>query len=356
MSFKSRGSSGNDQRWNNNFISTPTFDLSPVEKPDMSPFLIHMTGKEEILSILKGRKTNDLDDHGESEYGFLESCIPRKAKRDYKAKVVCFTESPTFALDFFRRRKISRKDQCFGLGFSKASLVEAGVRPVLYLDEPMTNKINDLFRNLKDQERENSTDPASKELAALVRSLYPLAFPLLEGNNFQGFMWEREWRMTSEDGFLFKHSDLRIICCPKEEQAAIEAVLKEHKNHVKFVRSWQQYNDVTDFLTRQEKAWEEKNHSIQSDKQLGESSSDRLQELLSEYQSTLETLNKRKEYIESLQREKDVIEGKILKIQKSLIDCQRQIEEEKLQQQNRSKLMTRTLQNAQDIDYDDIPF
>ena len=35
-------------------IATPSLSLTPVEKPDTSPYLIHMTGKAEIASILRG--------------------------------------------------------------------------------------------------------------------------------------------------------------------------------------------------------------------------------------------------------------------------------------------------------------
>ncbi len=31
--------------WREYQIATPTFRLSPLEKPDMSPYLVHMTGK-----------------------------------------------------------------------------------------------------------------------------------------------------------------------------------------------------------------------------------------------------------------------------------------------------------------------
>ncbi|OCQ92189.1 hypothetical protein AMR42_15600 [Limnothrix sp. PR1529] len=323
----------------------------------MSPFLIHMTGKKEILSILQGKSINDLDDVEESDWGFLESCIPEN-KSDYKAKVVCFTESPTFALDFFRRRKKTRwvKDQRFGLGFSKASLVRAGVRPVIYLDQPMIQKINKIFNDLERQEQEKNIDQASEELLDLVRKFYPLVFPILESNRFQGFMWEREWRMVSETGFSFKHSDLRIICCPEEEQGAIEDILQVNKDHIQFVRSWQEYNDVTDFLNRQSKIWEEKNSSIKFKKTIGEPASVQLQKLLDEYQSTLKTLKERQDFIASLQEEHEMLKEQIFKINQGILDCQRQIEEENLRKRDQSRIALDTLQGVQDsLDWD-IPF
>ena len=40
--------------WHDCKITTPTFSLTPVEKPDASPFLIHMTGRDSLVNILKG--------------------------------------------------------------------------------------------------------------------------------------------------------------------------------------------------------------------------------------------------------------------------------------------------------------
>jgi hypothetical protein len=40
--------------WNKRRILTPTFQLTPLEKPDMSPYLVHMTGKGSLVNTLKG--------------------------------------------------------------------------------------------------------------------------------------------------------------------------------------------------------------------------------------------------------------------------------------------------------------
>jgi len=45
--------------WKDYEIDTPTFDLTPIEKPDMSPLLFHMTGRNAILSILQGEGAPD---------------------------------------------------------------------------------------------------------------------------------------------------------------------------------------------------------------------------------------------------------------------------------------------------------
>ncbi len=100
--------------WKSYEIATPTFQLTPVEKPDMSPFLVHMTGKNQIINILKGENASEELAEG---YGFLRASVPEHSVRAYTAKVVCFTESPTFALDFFGSsgfkgiRKANEKDR-----------------------------------------------------------------------------------------------------------------------------------------------------------------------------------------------------------------------------------------------------
>merc|ERR1739848_108017 len=86
-------------KWSEFANTTPTFKLTPVEKPDMSPYLIHLTGKKAIKSILKGEDRPIGQDEG-----FLKACVPESNQNHYDAKVVCFTDSPTFALDFFRYR------------------------------------------------------------------------------------------------------------------------------------------------------------------------------------------------------------------------------------------------------------
>jgi hypothetical protein len=117
---------GSGARWKDYEIDTPTFRLMPIEKPDMSPFLVHMTGKNQILSILKGdgAPLNILNGHG-----YLKANVPANGGAGYDAKVVCFTESPTFALDFFRYRSFPRwqADQRFGIGFDKSKMVVKGV-------------------------------------------------------------------------------------------------------------------------------------------------------------------------------------------------------------------------------------
>jgi hypothetical protein len=130
--------------WKDYKIATPTFRLSPIEKPDMSPFLVHMTGKHQIESILTGKGAPS---KVSKSHGYLQANVPGHSTGGFDAKVVCLTESPTFALDFFRYRSFKRwqDDQRFGIGFDKATLVEQGARPVLYADDDLNKKLIGLW-------------------------------------------------------------------------------------------------------------------------------------------------------------------------------------------------------------------
>ncbi|WP_313133949.1 hypothetical protein [Stutzerimonas nitrititolerans] len=235
--------------WKNYQIDTPTFQLSPVEKPDMSPFLFHMTGRNELVSILSG-KNRDLPGGN----GFLKACIPEKENGKYNAEVVCFTESPTFALDFFRYRSYRRwtGDQRFGIGFDKSLLVNAGVRPCIYADESLKKDIIHIYNRI--QQLDDLGTDIFNRLQSLLNNIYPLTTPLLELEPSQGFMWEREWRYSDPEsgGLAFPHSLIQIICCPESEESEIREILSGKSNQITFVRSWQEYNEVTSYLKKRQ--------------------------------------------------------------------------------------------------------
>lgn len=240
--------------WKEYRIDTPTFELSPVEKPDMSPYLVHMTGRDAIAKILAGEGSPDPLPDGT---GFLMAVVPvyEGFNQLFSRPVVCFSESPLFALDFFRYRSFRRwqDDQRFGIGFNKSNLAERGVRPVVYLDGEIRSHLRSLqTRGEISAWKLASLSEVNVQLRALVEGLAPLVFPLLEDHDYQGFMWEREWRATSAEGFAFSHEDIEIICCPPKEEQAIREALGPVADDIKFIRTWLEYDDVTSFLQERE--------------------------------------------------------------------------------------------------------
>ena len=99
----------NGIKWLNYRNTTPTFNLTSIEKPDFSPFLIHMTGKKSLVNILKGENTPD-EVEQKKGHGYLKAVKPSFNGQEalYNSEVVCFTEAPVFALDFFRYRSFRR--------------------------------------------------------------------------------------------------------------------------------------------------------------------------------------------------------------------------------------------------------
>jgi hypothetical protein len=95
-----------------------------------------MTTRESLKLILEDKFTKKYE-------GRLKADIPRNAKDSYKIKMVCFTESPPFALDFFRYRwSESRnvKDLKYGIGFDKETMVKKGVLPTFYVSEDLLSQ------------------------------------------------------------------------------------------------------------------------------------------------------------------------------------------------------------------------
>ncbi len=278
-------------RWKQYRNETPTFLLTPVEKPDLSPFLIHMTGKNSLVSILKGENKPEEIELKESN-GYLKAVKPSFDGQAafYNSKVVCFTESPIFALDFFRYRSFRRwsDDQQFGIGFSKAELVkERNVRPVIYLDTE-TNKDFLSFCNQiinGNYNVSNSLD-VKVDLRELFQRIKPLLFPLMEETAFQGFMWEREWRCPDSQGMAFPHKAIKVICCPVNERKEIVEILGALAKNIEIVESWREYDDVTNYLRRrQSEVNSEQLNKISQIKDFGV-----LRELKNQNERTLNTL------------------------------------------------------------------
>lgn len=236
---------------------TPTFQITPVEKPDLSPFLIHMTGKNSLVSILKGEnKPEDIE--LPERNGYLKAVKPSFDGQAsyYNSEVVCFTESPIFALDFFRYRSFRRwsEDQQFGIGFSKAALVaNRNVRPVLYLDTQTNSELLSFCNHIINGNYKIVNGIGNEiDMTVLFEKIKPLLFPLLENTTYQGFMWEREWRGSDSKGMTFPHQAIKVICCPANEREAITEILGDLAGNIEIVESWREYDDVTNYLRRRQ--------------------------------------------------------------------------------------------------------
>ncbi|WP_298770707.1 hypothetical protein [uncultured Shewanella sp.] len=275
------------------------FEIEPKLKPDMSRFLIHMTGKSAIKSILNSGKKR-----GE---GFIRSQVPNGSKSaSFTHKIACFTETPIFALGGFvaisQRRRAEGMQ--YGIGFRKCYMVENNVRPTLYLD----NKVLGSLFNVADSE-------TSEAVNSLLESIKSLAHPLGETMPKQGFTWEREWRFVDETGFYFNFDAIEVICCPKEEQLELQVILGSHLDKIQFVDSWAQYKNHTQHIE----------HSELKDKiseNLDSHDDFEIEEFLDDYEEHVESLKAYKEYLLSLQSNADEIERQL----EDLIEWKRYID------------------------------
>lgn len=313
--------------WNNYRNLTPTFDLTPVEKPDFSPFLIHMTGKNSLVSILKGENAAD-DIQIPGDHGYLKAIIPiNDGSVPYNSEVVCFTESPIFALDFFRYRSYKRwkNDQQFGIGFSKSALLKSNnARPVIYLDTKTNSQLLSLCNRIIDEQYSIINQNGEVlDYSEFFKKIKPLLFPLLEDSKTQGFMWEREWRCPDKDGLIFPYSAIKLICCPNNERAEIEDALGENfSSKIHIVESWREYDDVTDYLKKRKNLVNERVlQNLKELKNLGQ-----LEDLKSKNEQTINTLNA---YFDVFKETVDSLEGNnIHQTIETLKNNSRQIDEQ----------------------------
>lgn len=246
---------------------TPTFQLTSIEKPDMSPYLFHMTTSKNLKLILEGEGTGE-------NTGILNIQVPKhNNKATYEIPMVCFTESPPFALDFFRYRWSDNKDRenlKYGIGFDKKAMVLKGVYPTFYAPKKLQAEILKLNSKLKNNLSVNIESLSSKdksiiqELNELITNtrntlsgVVRLMFPLLEDEKYQGFIWEREWRYTTpnpdDKKFIFSYNDIRIICCADEDEEEFKKIIGVEyieANPIQFIRTWKEYDEITDLLNR----------------------------------------------------------------------------------------------------------
>lgn len=236
----------NPYEWNNYKITVKPLCLSPIDKPDMSPFLVHMTGKDAILSILKSGE-------GLGE-GKINAQVPESSKSKwYEKKVVCFTETVLHAIDSFRYISLSRHQAnlFYGIGFSKEKLaIRKDVKPALYMDTRLIGMLAQLDTNYNKSIDEY--DDNDRQIKGLLNSIIPYITPAFQSAQKQGFTWEREWRYFGDDGFEFNYSEIKIICCPENEKKDIQIALGNYANSIKFVSTWGEYNEVVEFMKSRE--------------------------------------------------------------------------------------------------------
>jgi len=267
------------------------FEIEPKLKPDMSRYLVHMTGKDSIKSILKGGRRK-----GE---GLILSQVPKGSEsKSFNHQIACFTETPIFALGGFvaiSKRRQSEKME-YGVGFRKSYMVEHNVRPTIYLDSHILSQLFNAFDSVN-----------SPEVSTLINSIKSLAHPLGETMPMQGFTWEREWRFVGETGFYFNYDAIEIICCPQEDQFQLRSILGSHADTICFVDSWAQYRDYTQHIEHTDS----KNKISQS-----LTRHDEIEEFLGNYEDHVESLKAYREYLLSLQSNADETEKHLQELMK----------------------------------------
>lgn len=308
------------KKWEKHSIPTKTFELRPFEKPDMSPHLIHMTHQESLFSILKSKS--------------LIATIPSQSMTDwYSEKVVCFTESPTFAIDFFRYKSYKRwcDDLRFGIGFSKLKLAKKGVRPALYVERTeLIKHIAEIQKLISSNSETNNAqgdpnnciDQLRNQLKGIHYALAPYITPLDYNSSQQGFLWEREWRFARED-FIFELEDIQIICCPKNEILKIKEIVGEDGSHIKYIETWGEYDEVSQYLLdfQKNKIIEDKIDKLQLDEiysyeeqisqevsklKLYENQLEKMSEKIQKVKNTIELLETRQtELLAKIEEEKE---------------------------------------------------
>lgn len=317
--------------WKDYEIATPTFDLTSVEKPDMSPFLFHMTGRNEIYSILSGGgadsarilKTEPI----EGGNGFLKALIPQVNETTFDGEVVCFTESTIFSLDFFRYRNYRRwsQDQMYGIGFQKSRLVSKGVRPCIYPDADLLRSLMQLRSNIGGKIQDFVYH---NQLIGFLNRIYSLNMPLLENTQRQGYMWEREWRFCPDiysdyNGFAFPHKWIKVICCPDDERDAIKALVgSQVARSITFIRSWQEYNEVTEFLKKRD--FGESPNVADNYDDAGKIQS--LEEYINYHRKTINELSAFSLSIKTLEDANDCAIREINKLEKAILRMEREIQ------------------------------
>ncbi len=105
-------------------------ELPYYERPDLTPYLIHLTkaspkrtALENLISILQDGVIQRTD-------SFIKSASRRRG-----VKAACFMDVPFAALKYVCSSKNAKRYQPYGVVVKKRSVYEQGGRPVLYLSD-----------------------------------------------------------------------------------------------------------------------------------------------------------------------------------------------------------------------------
>lgn len=147
-------------------------ELPYYERPDLTPYLIHLTkasGKttalENLISILKDGVIEGTD-------GFIKN-----ATRGSGVKAACFMDVPFAALKYVCSPKNAERYQPYGVVVQKRHVYQQGGRPVLYLSDEECEKLG----------------ISSKQLWRVVSLEYDR-----KEDTWIDWQHEREWRCPKE--------------------------------------------------------------------------------------------------------------------------------------------------------------
>ncbi len=193
----------------------------------------------------------------------------------------------------------------------------------------------------------SENEDLNNRLVSLLESTYPLLFPLLEDEPRQGYMWEREWRATDENGFVFSNTNIRIICCPQEEEGVIRDILGSAASNIQFIRAWQEYDDVTRFLESQQQTWRKYGESLSQVKQ-DHQKIQQIRELIQQYQVANNSLTSYQEFIKRLDRDRERIERESHEITQQINSLQMQLTELEKKEDAKKKVLPHSSSSASD--------
>ena len=123
-----------------------------------------------------------------------------------------------------------------------------------------------------------------------------------------------------------------MICCPEDEEDEIRRILGDTADQVDYIRAWREYDDITNYLRRQQPVWEAQSRQVQQ-AQSPEEAAPRLRDLIQEYTTALNSLNSYNEFIyhlndemQRLTQERDRLTEELEALQAQLNEIEEQAE------------------------------